>query len=45
MVFLIVTRHHPRNHDFNKLDFALSGNFHVNMSFSGPVVVEKNIFK
>jgi hypothetical protein len=28
----------PLDHSFNKVDSTLSGGFHVNLSFSGPVV-------
>jgi hypothetical protein len=35
----------PGDHDFKKIDFTLSGNFHVNMSFSGSLVLENKIFK
>jgi hypothetical protein len=40
MIFPIVVHPIPGNHDFNKLEFALSESFQVNLSFSGPVVLE-----
>jgi hypothetical protein len=33
----------PLGHDFNKFAFLLLESFQVNLSFSGPVVLERRI--
>jgi hypothetical protein len=37
----------PGDHEFYKIVSTniMSGSFHVNLSFSGPMVLEKKIFK
>jgi hypothetical protein len=41
MFYPIVVPHNPRDHELNKIDFAL---YCLNLSFHGTVVHEKKIF-